>query len=186
MASFDVTDLYTNVPLGETIQIFLEKLSIPGSDDIMGIPKNLFKEMLEMSVFNSVFTFDNKYYLQTDGLGMGLPLSPTLANIFLGYHESKWLEECPNEFKPSYYRRYMDDCFILFRCQEHAKIFLEYVNQKHANINFTCENEVNGKLPFLDCTVERRDNMFSTQVYRKSTFTGLGSSFLAFPHTGTK
>jgi hypothetical protein len=41
-----------------------------------------FKTALELSVLNSYFTFDNKFYWQIQGLGMGLPLGPTFANIF--------------------------------------------------------------------------------------------------------
>ena len=51
--------------------------------------------MLEFSVLNSFFLFDNGLYKQTGGVGMGLPLAPTLANIFLCFHETKWLNDCP-------------------------------------------------------------------------------------------
>ena len=42
------------------------------------------------------------------------------------------------------------------------------------------EAEENNKLPFLDCTVTRADNNFCTSVFRKGTFTGLGTSFFSF------
>ena len=42
------------------------------------------------------------------------------------------------------------------------------------------ENETNRQLAFLDCNVTGTDNHFATYVYRKPTFTGLGtSSFLS-------
>ena len=40
----------------------------------------------------------------TDGVAMGYPLGPTLANAFLVYHEENWLEYCPLEYRPLYYR----------------------------------------------------------------------------------
>ena len=52
---------------------------------------------------------------------MGSPLGPTLANTFLYFHEQIWLNECPDEFKPVYYRKYVDDIFILFR----SPVYLE-------------------------------------------------------------
>ena len=172
MASFDIKDLYTNIPLQETIQICVTSLG-----SILGLPTDLFKKFLELSVFSTVFQFNEKFYRQKDGLGMGLPLSPTLANIFLCHHELRWLNECPDRFQPIHFRRYMDDTITLFRHADHIPQFLSYLNSKHNNISFTCEVEEDGQLAFLDCNVRRQDNQFTTSVYRKNTFSGLGSSF---------
>ena len=45
---------------------------------------------------------------------MGSPLGPTLANIFLCHCKTTWLKNCPKSFKPVYYKRYVDDIFVLF------------------------------------------------------------------------
>ena len=52
------------------------------NDLVIRLSRNLFKQMLELSVCNSFFVFNNMLYKQKDGHGMGLPLSPTFANIF--------------------------------------------------------------------------------------------------------
>ena len=176
MASFDIKDLYTNIPLRETIDICMAKID----SSLFNIPTNLFRKMLELSVFNTFFLFDGNYYKQTDGLGMGLPLSPTLANIFLSHHEVSWLNECPLDFKPIFYRRYVDDTFAIFRRPDQAANFLAYLNSKHTSMAFTLESEVNGQLSFLDCVVSRGNNKFCTSVFRKGTFTGLGLSYFSF------
>ena len=44
---------------------------------------------------------------------------PTLANVFLCYHEKIWLQNCLSKFKPVVYRRYVDDTFLLFRSEHH-------------------------------------------------------------------
>ena len=41
------------------------------------------------------FRFNDVLYKQTGGLGMGLPLSGCLSNIFLCFNESIWLSNCP-------------------------------------------------------------------------------------------
>ena len=133
MASFDIQDLYTNVPLVETIDICLGKLN-DGSGTIYNLPANFFKKLLEMSVFNSIFMFNSKYYKQIDGLGMGLPLSPTLANIFLCHHEENWLNNCPENFRPIFFKRYMDDTIALFREKSHISKFLIYLNSRHPEL----------------------------------------------------
>ena len=73
-----------------------------------------------MATKESFFTFNNKFYIHVDGVAMGSPLGPILANIFLSYHDKNWLNKCPTEFKPSFYRRYVGDIFVLFEPSESA------------------------------------------------------------------
>ena len=42
---------------------------------------------------------------------MDSPLAPVLANIFMGFHQSKWLNEYPLN-KPKFYLRYVDDILV--------------------------------------------------------------------------
>ena len=124
-----------------------------------------------------IFTFNGIFFRQTEGLGMGLPLGPTFANIFMCFYESTWLSDCPAEFKPIFYSRYIDDTFLLFGHKDHSVLFLDYLNHKHSNINFTMECESCDKLPFLDCLVHRNKNRFECSVFRKDSFAGLGMSY---------
>ena len=94
-------------------------------------------------------------YQQTDGVAMGTPLGPLIANIFKSFHEKSWLHNCPSAFKPLVYRRYVDDCFLLFKSFDHVPLFLNYLNHRHSNISFTSEQEKKGKLPFLDIEISR-------------------------------
>ena len=115
---------------------------ILGQSDIL---KRHLKQLLILSVKSSCFLFNDVYYKQVDGVAMGSPLGPTLANLFLVYYEHKWLEKCPLQFRPKYYRRYVDDFFLIFESRNHAKKFLKYMNSRHPNIQFTCEEESNDK-----------------------------------------
>ena len=146
----------------------------------MNLTSTLFRELLFLAVGNTFFIFNGKFYKQIEGLGMGLPLGPTFANIFMSYYEKIWLSNCPQQFKPVFYRRYIDDTFLLFKDSSHVNLFLDYLNSMHRNIRFTFEIENNRVLNFLDITVTRGIDGFSTSVYRKNTFTGLGSSFFSF------
>ena len=178
MASFDVESLFTNVPLNETIQICIEQLYSPDRPSLpmqngLVISQHDFELMLHTAVKDVPFLFDGKYYKQVDGVSMGSPLGPTLANAFLCHHEKSWLQDCPPEYKPIMYQRYVDDTFLLFRSREHAALFLNYLNGKHPNIRFTCDTETNGVLNFLDLNICSAGGQFTTNVYRKPTFTGL-------------
>ena len=156
-------------------------LLFPNEDSIYeGFSKAQFKSILELATKNTNFLFNDNLYEQVDGVAMGSPCGPTLANIFLCYYENIWLEECPTMFKPIIYKRYVDDTFLLFKDVNHVNLFLDYVNSKHPNIRFTKELEKEKTLSFLDVTVTRINNKFETSVFRKKTFTGLGLHYLSF------
>ena len=76
-----------------------------------------------------------------------------------------------------FYGWYVDDIFVLFRKEEHLKLFLNYINSCHENIKFTSEKETNNKLSFLDIEISRDKNQFITSVYHKPTFSGVFSNF---------
>ena len=127
MASFDVTSLFTNIPVGETIEIianhiFASCVYFEGFDRF---------KLLSLSVKNCHFIFNSRIYQQIDGVAMGSPLGPLFANIFMSFHEKSWLYNCPSAFTPLLYRRYVDDCFLLFRSLDHVPLFL---NSLTANI----------------------------------------------------
>ena len=179
IASFDVKSLFTNIPLTETIDICTNSL-FGDSDMVLNFNKQQFHKLLSLAATDCFFIFDEKLYKQKDGVAMGNPLGPTLANAFLAHHEVKWLNECPEAFKPLIYRRYVDDTFLVFKSPSDVPRFLEYINSKHQNIEFTSEVESDNKLSFLDVLVSHEGNSFSTSVYRKPTFTGLTTKFTSF------
>ena len=120
MVSFDVENLFTNVPLFKNIDICLSHLFIKTDDTVLGLPRKFFKTL---SVLNSFFAFNGKFHKQIEGLGMGLPLVPTCANIFMCFHESSWLADCSSDFRPIIYKRYIDDTFMFFTHKEQALFF---------------------------------------------------------------
>ncbi|XP_069995004.1 uncharacterized protein [Penaeus vannamei] len=83
------------------------------------------------------YTISNTHFcskLMIEGVAMGSPLGPTLANIFMCHNEEIWLRDCPSDFKPVHYYRYVDDTLLLFKSRDHIDKFLEYLNKKHPNI----------------------------------------------------
>ena len=84
MVSIEVVNLDTKVPLSKSISIiFNHFLNQP--DTYMNMTCDVFKKLLELSV-KSFFFFDGYLYKQVEGLGMGQPLGPTFANIFMCFN----------------------------------------------------------------------------------------------------
>ena len=107
---------------------------------------------------------------------MGSPLGPSLANAFLSYHEKNWLNSCPQGFKPIFYRRYVDDIFVLFKLNDHLKYFQELLYSCRINMSFSMGTERQKKFSFLDIEVIREQGKFSTKIYRKPALRGVYSN----------
>ena len=111
---------------------------------------------------------------------MGSPLAPALANIFMGIHESKWLNEY-NLNKPKFYLRYFDDILAAFGNEQDSSNFLIFLNNRHPNIKFSVEKQINNSIAFLDIFISGINNQSLTlQTYQISTYTGLLLNFKSF------
>ena len=115
------------------------------------------------------FSFNNQIYKQLDGVAMGSPLGPALANILVGFHESRLFD---NTVKPGVYFRFVDDTFAIIGSELGCDHFQEKLNLLHPALKFTEEKEQNNSLNFLDVLVEKEGTGFLTSIYRKPTFTG--------------
>ena len=171
MCSFDVVSLFTNVPLKEVIDICAD--AIYRNDDIeidvTTLCEQSFRSLMEFATSGVEFSFDGIMYKQVDGVAMGSPLGPALANIFVGFHEKR----IPEDAWPEIYHRYVDDVFSHFVNREESVAFFERLNSLHPALRFTREDEQSGTLPFMDVNVMKTDNSVETAIYRKPTFTGL-------------
>ena len=113
MESLDVDPLFTIIPLEETIDICTNTL-FENTEKVAGLSNVEFKELLSPATKESYFIFNGKLYKQVDGVTLGSPLGPTLANSFLAHFEKNWLQNCPCDFKSRGYWRYADDIYFCF------------------------------------------------------------------------
>ena len=93
---------------------------------------------------------------------------------------SSGMLDCPHSLKPVFYRRYVDDIFVLLSSLDQAEKFKKYLSSKHPNINFSLEKENEGRFSFLDVNIFREKGKFVTNVYRKKTFSGVYTNFDTF------
>ena len=89
---------YVMASVEETIANCVNDLFFDKSK-IDNLTKQDVHDLLSAAVKESFFIFANSLYRQIDGVAMGSPLGPTLANTFLCHYEKDWLDSCPIEFK---------------------------------------------------------------------------------------
>ncbi|XP_014790251.1 uncharacterized protein LOC106883665 [Octopus bimaculoides] len=117
--SFDVTNLYVNIPhsLGlEAIKHWVEKHRERINDRFK---TDFIIKATRLVLEENTFKFDNRTYRQIKGTAMGMRFAPSYANLVMGYLEEKLYEEVEKTFDQEYkkhvikkWKRFLDDCFI--------------------------------------------------------------------------
>ena len=173
LVSFDVSSLFTNVPLDQTIQIIADTIynSEQPNPNQPIFEKGIFIKLLQLAT-KGIFMHEDKFYQQHDGFSMGSPLGPTIANFFLAHMENKVLNSSGFDFLPKLYLHYVDDIFAVFFYDESCTKFLNLLNAQHKNIKFTVEH-ASETIPFLDVEIKLTDSGVDTWVWRKPTNTNL-------------
>ena len=177
LVSLDVTSLFTNVPVTETIEIIIE--AAYGNENVPPppiLPEDL-RALLKICTQETPFLFGNKQYVQIDGVPMGSPLGPTFADFYMSNLENKLLAQSDKKSNPIVYLRYVDDIFAIFKAPSHIRFFVERL-QKNSVLKFTHEQMKNNTFSFLDVRMEVSETgSMRTSVYTKATDTGLYTNF---------
>ena len=139
--------LFTNIPLQETIDIAINLIF--NHNPNLNITRKELKKLFLSATSQTHFIFNSKFYNQIDGVAIGSSLAPVIANIFMGFHESKWLTEY-NLNKPKFYLRYVDDILAVSDNERDSLNFLFFLNNRHPNIKFTKEKQNDHSVAFLD------------------------------------
>ena len=169
----DVVAFYPNIPLAHCLDIvynmyFEHYWNIETHADYFNqAQQQVFKRCLEVGNTNLITQFQNKIYLQLNGLAMGVADSPDLANLY-GYHFEKRNKvlETPEIF---YYGRYIDDCLAIVyaESEQHAvRILSDKIQFDNCTITWDCSDH---HQPFLDMMLYKdADNSLQYMPYRKN------------------
>ena len=163
MLSFDVASLFTNIPLIETVTFLCNYIENEHLN--IGLSTRDLKELILRCTLSIEFRFNNTMYKQIDGVAMGSPLGPILADIFMSMLETKVLNQ--HIEKLDFYCRYVDDIFILCDNRTDINKLLKIFNDAHHLVKFTMESESNQTLPFLDVLlVKMFDELYKHGDYK--------------------
>lgn len=165
--SYDVCSLFTSVPVECTIDHILSIVD----ENILPFSKQTLQNLLRLACTNILFTFDDKLFIQHDGVCMGSVLGPTMASFAMDLIESKF--SLYQGQLPSVYFRYVDDCFAVFTSLADAESFLDFLNSQHSSLKFTIEIENNESLRFLDTLIKHKNGTIEVEWCLKNTNTGI-------------
>ena len=137
IVSFDVSSLYTNVPVMEAINVCADLL-YNGSNEQTPVDKATFIQLAKLSSCDVIMSTHAGYYKQVDGLAMGSPPASHLAN--------GWMSQFDDQIKGNakLFARYMDDILRNIK-RQHIENILHELNNIHPALKFTSECEQNGK-----------------------------------------
>ena len=110
---------------------------------------------------------------------MSFHLGPVLANLFMSYYGTMWLNTF-RECEMILQRLYVDDIICLFNCKSDADKLFEFLNRQHPIIKFTLEEQGNKQISFLDVLIANNGDQFCTSVFRKEPAIGLFTNYLGF------
>ena len=169
MVSFDVTSLYTNIPIIDMLNVIRDYVN---NDDQFtrktAIPQDKFLDLVHLVLTTTWYTFNSQFYQQTDGAAMGSPASSTTAEIYTQAYERTAITTALHP--PKVWGRFVNEVYSILK-RTHLKYFFHHINSLHQNIKFTMEKESNGELAFLDTLWKRNNGEISVLVYRKPTHT---------------
>jgi hypothetical protein len=130
--------MYTNIPTGDLIDI------IDMACQNNYIDKNLKQNIVKVSktiIDQNYFHFQDKVYIQSEGLAMGAPTSSIFSELYLQYLENSTIYNLLIKYSIIGYFRYVDDILIVY-------------NESTTNIDDLLD-QFNNVSPKLDFTIER-------------------------------
>ncbi|XP_068200698.1 uncharacterized protein [Palaemon carinicauda] len=170
ITSLEVESLFTNVPVGETIDLILETVYKDPSTSTLNIPEEALRTLLETCTKKAPFTTHRGHmYIQKDSVAMGSPLDVLVANFYTGVVEERVFSQIRN---PDVYVRYIDDTFVIAPSTQGIEA-LRRTFEECSFLKFTVEHSNDGQLPFLDVLISPNPTRFDRSVYIKPTNIGL-------------
>ena len=185
MVSFDVTSLYTTIPIDQSLLVMEDLLQ---HDDKLADPTplspNQILDLVNILLQTTYFKFNDQIYQQTDGAAMGGPTSAIVSEIYMQALEMTAITTA--DHPPKVWERHVDDVFSVIQ-RIYLQELLHQINSLHSQTQFTKEEEKDSILPFLDTLVQRNpDKTRSVKVHKKPTHTNQYLNYTSHHSTPAK
>ena len=165
MVSFDVTPLYTTIPIDQALLIIKDLLK---HDDKLAdrtlLSSRQILDVLDTLLRTTYFKFNGDFYQQTDRAATGGPTPAIVSEIYMQSSETTAITTA--DHPPKVWECHVNDVFLVV-CKACLQELLDHINNLHPQTQFTKEEENNSTLPFLDNLVQRNyDKTISEKIYR--------------------
>jgi hypothetical protein len=177
MITYDIKDVYVNIPIEETLTITKQQL-LKNNDKY--ITKQIITT-LHTILKQNYFKFQETIYYPNKGIAMGSPISATMLEIFLQHIENKHIKQQLLDSKIIvFYTRYVEDIFIIYDTTRITPYEIQiHVDLMHKNLKLTPTHEDNAQISFLDILITRQKNDLSISIYRKPTTTNSTINYIS-------
>lgn len=189
IASLDISNMYPNIPIGkDALRVVKKYLEDNRSElNLFGFRINHVIWMIDCIFSNTYISYENKYYMQTAGVGTGLHSSGAYADIIVDDLYRTAISASP--IKPIFNCNYVDDAFILW--PDDRTSFLKFradISSVWPTIEFEEEMDEGKGITFLDMTVRKNHatGLLEHEFYQKETNSGKYLHWSAHCSTRTK
>ena len=125
LISFDVTSLFTNIPLMRTINVILNRIY---NEKLVNntIKKNTMRKLLRDTYTETTFMCNGNIYKQIDDVRMGGSSGPVLlANVIMTDLEKVHIRKLIDDGTIKFYARCVDDTLLVIKAENIDRIHRE-------------------------------------------------------------
>jgi hypothetical protein len=169
-ASFDISNMYSNIPTDYLIVTLKKLCKVYNLDNTT---TRVIIRVTQTLTEQNYFRFRDKFYVQNEGLAVGASTSSILSEVYLQYMENTTIYDFLLKHKVGYFR-YVDDILLMYK-EDNTNIhrMLDDLNNLAPTLKFTLEEEQDNKINFLDITITKQCDSLAFEIYRKPTATDI-------------
>ena len=171
LVTLDVEAMYNNMTdelAGGASKEFLEG-GRNGSTEVLKVKTESILDALELCLKNNIFSFNEKVYQQTGGVGTGIKLAPPYACLGMGKFEQEAFKKDNCLLgKVQLWKRFIDDVLMLFKgSKEECENLVSWLNSLYPGVIKFKHEYSTEMVEFLDLKILLEGGKLETNLYIK-------------------
>jgi hypothetical protein len=155
LCSFDIENMYTNIPTNEVRNTINEILN---RNNVKEEVKEEILDLLNVILEQNDIQINEKYYLKNEGLAMWAPTSAMLSEVYIHNLQHTSIADSLSKHQIIYYR-HVDDILVVYDEQITNIInMIEHFNAIHPKLKFTVEQQTQNRINYVDLTIKKYKN----------------------------